>query len=377
MYFLTYSKRGFLLTIKDESLVNVALFNGSKRFDGITSIMLQYKTALKATGYRVDWYQLMDTENKDDYVTDGVSICGVRTGIETVSMGINRLYHFPRKSKHIKYEIAFVADPTLAKVTTCQRKTIIHIHDLRPLTKYGDKTTTRALFNFLLPTIKKFDIIIVPSSPVREHLVELGFKEDRIRMIHETTHIARNEGHISNSSTRIRKLGEVRALYIAQDRPYKGIGFFLRIAEASQNLGLNIRFCLVSKLRKPTLKLAHKLALDNLTIITHAEDITAVYNNADVFVDPSAYEGFGLPIIESMTFGIPVIANHIQPFNEILAGSGVLLETSDPQKWTEEIMKLIQVNAYISAAKRSYERFDYFSPERFRSRVARVFGELS
>lgn len=59
-------------------------------------------------------------------------------------------------------------------------------------------------------------------------------------------------------------------------------------------------------------------------------DLPALYASCDVFVYPSLYEGFGLPPLEAMAFGAPVVAAHGSALEEVLAGAALLVEPEDP-----------------------------------------------
>lgn len=54
------------------------------------------------------------------------------------------------------------------------------------------------------------------------------------------------------------------------------------------------------------------------------EELVAIYNAADLFVYPSAYEGFGIPVLEAMACGVPTIALSNSSFLEIAAGAAFL-----------------------------------------------------
>jgi glycosyltransferase involved in cell wall biosynthesis len=60
-----------------------------------------------------------------------------------------------------------------------------------------------------------------------------------------------------------------------------------------------------------------------------AEDLPALYTGADVFVLPSLYEGFGLPILEAMACGTPVIASHTSSIPEVVGDAAVLVDPQD------------------------------------------------
>ncbi|MBW6475094.1 MAG: glycosyltransferase, partial [Anaerolineaceae bacterium] len=54
-----------------------------------------------------------------------------------------------------------------------------------------------------------------------------------------------------------------------------------------------------------------------------------LYNMAKVFVYPSFYEGFGLPVLESMACGTPVITSNISSMPEFVGDSGLLIDPND------------------------------------------------
>jgi glycosyltransferase involved in cell wall biosynthesis len=57
------------------------------------------------------------------------------------------------------------------------------------------------------------------------------------------------------------------------------------------------------------------------------EDLPALYNLGEMFAFPSVYEGFGLPVVEAMACGTPVITSNTSSLDEIAAGAA---ETVDP-----------------------------------------------
>jgi glycosyltransferase involved in cell wall biosynthesis len=61
------------------------------------------------------------------------------------------------------------------------------------------------------------------------------------------------------------------------------------------------------------------------------EDLVALYEGAEVFVFPSIYEGFGLPVIEAMTYGIPVVTSQRSSLPEIAGEAGILVDPEKPE----------------------------------------------
>lgn len=71
------------------------------------------------------------------------------------------------------------------------------------------------------------------------------------------------------------------------------------------------------------------------------EDLPALYSEAALFLMPSIYEGFGIPILEAMGCGVPVISSDTSCLPEVVADAGVLLSSDDQEAWTEAIHRLL------------------------------------
>jgi glycosyltransferase involved in cell wall biosynthesis len=71
------------------------------------------------------------------------------------------------------------------------------------------------------------------------------------------------------------------------------------------------------------------------------EDLPAVYNLASVFVFPSFYEGFGLPVIEAMACGTPVITSNISSLPEIACDAAVLVNPYDTAEIANKIQEIL------------------------------------
>lgn len=71
-------------------------------------------------------------------------------------------------------------------------------------------------------------------------------------------------------------------------------------------------------------------------------DLPKVYAGAKVFLFPSKYEGFGLPPLEAMASGLPVLASNRASIPEVVGEAGILLDPDDPIEWTNAINSLLE-----------------------------------
>lgn len=71
------------------------------------------------------------------------------------------------------------------------------------------------------------------------------------------------------------------------------------------------------------------------------EDLVALYNLADVFVFPSLYEGFGLPVVEAMACGTPVVTSNRGALAEVTDGAAELVDPEDEESIAEGIRRVL------------------------------------
>lgn len=109
------------------------------------------------------------------------------------------------------------------------------------------------------------------------------------------------------------------------------------------------------------------LSKDRIVITGYVadEDLAALYSGAMVFIYPSLYEGFGLPPLEAMQCGIPVITSNNSSLPEVVGDGGIMLDAADADGLCHSIVKLystpalrqeMSLKSLAQAKKFSWER---------------------
>jgi len=114
---------------------------------------------------------------------------------------------------------------------------------------------------------------------------------------------------------------------------------------------------------------------DNVVLTGYApsEDLSPLYSGAEVFVYPSVYEGFGLPILEAMQCGCPVIAANNSSIPEVTGEAGMLIETNNLEALIKSLEEVVtDSNLREKMRKKGLKRAVRFSWEK----SAKQFLEL-
>jgi glycosyltransferase involved in cell wall biosynthesis len=72
-----------------------------------------------------------------------------------------------------------------------------------------------------------------------------------------------------------------------------------------------------------------------------AEELPWWYNAADLFVYPSLYEGFGLPPLEAMACGTPVVSSTVSSLPEVVGSGGLLVDPTDTEALASAMKRLV------------------------------------
>jgi glycosyltransferase involved in cell wall biosynthesis len=91
-------------------------------------------------------------------------------------------------------------------------------------------------------------------------------------------------------------------------------------------------------------------------------DLPDVVQSAEVLVFPSLYEGFGIPALEAMSRGVPVVSADIPSLNEVVGDASIRVQTADAEVFSEALYRVFTQSALrVTLREKGFERVTAFS----------------
>ena len=95
------------------------------------------------------------------------------------------------------------------------------------------------------------------------------------------------------------------------------------------------------------------------------DDLPALYSGALAMTFPSLYEGFGLPPLEAMSCGTPVLASTASSVPEVVSNAGILLDPTNPRAWADAVERVMHdAPLREELSRKGLERATQFTWER-------------
>ena len=268
-------------------------------------------------------------------------------------------------------------------------KTIATIHDIAFLLyPHLEPLKFRVYLRYMIKTIaKSSDLIITVSENTKSDLINvLKVPEKKIRVIP----LAVNERYykLEQKNDEIIKkfnINKKYLLFVGDLHPRKNIPKLFeafsslpdKIKKEYQIVVVGARKWSFEKVEKSLIK-HHLTTKVVFTGYLNEDDILQLYNSADIFVFPSLYEGFGLPVLEAMSCGLPVIASKVSSIPEIAGNAAILIDPNNSEELAAAIIALVD-NSGLRQEKieAGFKQANLFSIKKMTEETVKVYKELA
>ena len=301
---------------------------------------------------------------------------------------IDLLWHSPVPKKWILGKVDILHSTTFCAPGDHSGKLIVTIHDISFVTlpECHTEANRQHCLNGTLDAVRYADCIISISNHGKQELVKY-FHADPDKIV--VTHLAAKDIFapcgMEEQNRVIEKYGISRDFIftVGSFEPRKNIGTLVR---AYMNLPENVKnqHPLVIAGGKGWLNsevdtLIKSQASDRVRRIGYVDekDLPALYSAAAVFVYPSLYEGFGLPVLEAMSCGVPVITSNTSSMPEISGDAALLFDPTDVRQLTTLLLEVMgNENLRKALSRKGTDRAGQFSWEKTARATLKIYEDL-
>ena len=328
------------------------------------------------------------TEALGKLKTDNFKIEGVNFKKNSLSFLQNhyQLLHYPC------FEPFFISLPLKRNIPI-----IVTAHDLTPLIfpKYFPKGI-KGWFRWQLhkSLLKKANVVITDSENSKKDIIRiLGFIPNRIRVVYLAQ--AREFRELKLNKERLNKVRNQYnlpmnfTLYVGDLNRNKNVEGLVQAFCHLKSSAKNLKLVLVGKAFEnnnlPELirlkKLIQSLKLEKEIIILgfiSSKDLVTIYNLAKVYCQPSLYEGFGLPVLEAMACGCPVVCANTASLPEIAGPAAIYFDPKKPVEIAQKIKEIVGLNKvdYQEQVRKSLKQAKKFSWQKTAKKTLKIYQEV-
>lgn len=227
---------------------------------------------------------------------------------------------------------------------------VVTVHDIMPLEhpewfRLRHRWVVRLALRRVL---RRAEAIIVPSDCVRRDIVRRGLAgEARIVVIPEGCERRFNAVPDPNAMERVAgkyRLPKRYVLFVGTLDPRKNLARLLGALARVEESGLSLVVAGAPGWRADEIQArANGLGLAErvrFTGFVDEQDLPQLYRGAQLFAFPSLYEGFGLPLLEAMACGVPVVASNVSAMPEVAGDAALLVDPRSEEQLAEAISRV-------------------------------------
>ena len=189
--------------------------------------------------------------------------------------------------------------------------------------------------------VDQADRLIAISDSTKNDLVRIcGLVPSKVNVVHLASSL-----DPAQTALRPEWLPLRYVLFIGNRGGYKNFDRFARSMSTVMREDADIRLVCGGggPLTEAEQRLLKEIGSDGRTVQIKFDDpmLTCLYRNAEAFIFPSLYEGFGIPILESFSCGCPLLSSNTSSFPEVIGDAGVMFDPYDEAAMAETISKVL------------------------------------
>lgn len=257
-----------------------------------------------------------------------------------------KFFLIPKLIKKLKPDIVFEPCHIGPFRTPLSAKRVVMIHDLSPILfpKFHIKRSTIIHKLFLKRALRSSDLILTASEKTKQDIKKYVQTKAKIKVI--PLGISQPKEEIFKIRQTTTKSQNPYFLYLGTIEPRKNLATLINaFQDLKKNHKIPHKLILAGEIGWHPEKILKKIRKNKDIILTgylSEKEKADYYKNADIFIYPSLYEGFGLPPLEAMSYGTPVICSNGGSLKEIFKNHALLFNPKDKKTLKKHILTLLR-----------------------------------
>jgi len=339
--------------------IGITTFGGDGGKSGISQYIINILKEFAALEDRPDFEVIVYEDEKELFVPNPDSMSTISFGDSLRSPVANIAWHqisLPKLCRKQKYDVLFLPAGNRRLPVSLPCPSVGTVHDFSSIHVEGKYDPARMFYiKRVLPFLaRKLTRVLTVSESSKRDIVEYAKVPEEYVTV--TPLAADNQVYFPRSAAEcVEHIGpkyDIRPpyiLYISRiEHPGKNHAGLIRAfsdLKASEHISHSL---VLAGSDWDRAEEVHRVADESpysddivFTGFAPTEDIPLLYCGADIFVFPSLYEGFGMPILEAMASGIPVACSNISSMPEVAGDTGILFDPYDEQSITDAMRRLL------------------------------------
>jgi glycosyltransferase involved in cell wall biosynthesis len=337
-----------------------------------------------------DYFVFLRRENFNDYQPKNKKFQKVLTDYNwyTFSEQIN----MPKILN--KHQLDLVHFPHFNVPIFYRKKFVITIHDLILIHFPTVKNTTLNPFYYWLKfaaykfviwsAIRRAKKIIAVSNFTREDILKhYSVPRNKVVLTYEACDV-HNEKTAENSSEILKRYVIIKPyiIYVGNAYPHKNLEALVLAFKKIKDKKGDLQLVLVGRENYFYQRLKKMVSEENIGGVNFPgfvpdDDLDVLYKNAELYVFPSLYEGFGIPPLEAMARGVAVASSDHECMKEVLGDAAYYFDANYPDKITEALIFLLDNNVLKNKLReKGYRQVKKYSWQKMAEDTLKIYQNV-
>ena len=364
---------------------------------GVAQYSLQLLSALSEIDTKNEYYICLQKKLKDNHpifvLRDKQNFNFIQDEVSAIGPKKQFYYYKFLRRNRFKFDLFHSLNSELPLYSNI--KSIVTFHDLKYikypyfLNKFSTVKLKYLKYTMIKGAEKANKIIAVSQNTKKDIIHLLGIEKDKITVIYEASNLgmySRKNDDITNSEILEKySIQKPYFLYVGEKRPHKNLEGLIKAFAIfkekydSRNTSLVLTGKKYSTYHK-YITSAESLGVKDSLIFTGfipEKYLITIYSEAETLLLISFYEGFGIPILEAMECGIPVITSNISSMPEVAGEAALLVDPNNIQEIAEKMNNIISSKILRKQLIESgFKRVKLFSWGNTARQTLKVYNEI-